>query len=111
MRSRYISNRIMAYLQDYERHTLDEIACEIEVSKYTVMRHIHDLSLTNRITTFCGRYSGGVQLLPPDEAEEMFTDSEIVVIEQALKDGLTDYSEAKRLLNKIKSCRFREKIR
>ena len=111
MRSRYISNRIIAYLQDYEKHTLNEIACEIEVSKYTVMRHIHDLSLDSRIVTVGGRYSGGVQLLPPDDAEEMFTEKEINVIEKAIENGVEDTSEAIRLINKIKACRFNVKKR
>ena len=109
MRSRYIANRIMAYLQDYERHTLSEIACEIEVSKYTVMRHIHDLSLDSRIVTFFGRYSGGIQLLPTNDMEEVFTDSEIRIIEQAIDRAMENKSEAKRLIGKVKSCRFRER--
>ena len=109
MRSRYIANRIMGYLQDYEKHTLGEIACEVEVSKYTVMRHIYDLSLNSRIITFFGRYSGGVQLLPPIDAEEVFTDSEIRVIEQAIDRAMENKSEAKRLIGKVKSCRFWER--
>lgn len=109
MRSRYISNKIMAYLQDYEKHTLNEIACEIEVSKYTVMRHIRDLSLDMKIVTFFGRYSGGVQLLPPDGSEEVFTNKEIDIIEKALEQNIENTSEAIRIINKIKAYRFKLK--
>ena len=98
----------MAYLQDYEKHTLNEIACKIEVSKYTVMRHIHDLSLDSNIVTFFGRYSGGVQLLPPDGSEVVFTNNEISIIEKALEQNDKNTSEAKIILKKIKSYRHRK---
>lgn len=108
MRSRHISNRIMVCLQEYEKYTLNEIACEIEVSKYTVMRHIHDLPLDSNIVTFFGRYSGGVQLLPPDGSEEVFTNKEISIIEKALEQSDKNTSEAKRILKKIKFYRYRK---
>lgn len=63
MRSRYIQNEIIEYLSDHKRHTLSEIAEALEVSKYTVLRHIHDLPNTYMVTTYQGRYGGGVQLL------------------------------------------------
>lgn len=63
MRSRYIQNEIIEYLSDHKRHTLSEIAEALEVSKYTVLRHIHDLSNTYMVTAYQGRYGGGGQLL------------------------------------------------
>ena len=63
MRTRYIQNDIIAYLQDGKFHTVPEICRELEISRATCFRHINDLCLHYNILTFVGR-NGGVRLIP-----------------------------------------------
>lgn len=63
MRSRYIQNDLLSYLQDGKLHKLADICNELEISRSTCIRHINDLSLHYNIQTFVGRHNGGVQLV------------------------------------------------
>lgn len=63
MRSKYIQNDILAYLQDNKHHTLQDICNEVEISRSTAIRHINELSMHYNIQTFVGRYGGGIKLV------------------------------------------------
>ena len=63
MRSRYIQNDILNYLLDYRKHTLTDIANELNISRITAQRHIADLSLHYPISIIHGgRENGGIRL-------------------------------------------------
>lgn len=85
MRSRYIQNKIIYILSDYKLHKMREIAKEVEVSRYTVLRHIQDLSECEMIITYMGR-EGGVQLLPKEEIRaRFFSKKEVLILQESLE--------------------------
>lgn len=63
MRTRLIQNDILAFLQDYKVHTMQEICNELEISRSTCLRHLNDLALHYNIQTFVGGRNGGVRLI------------------------------------------------
>ena len=63
MRSRYIQNDLLAFLQDGKLHKIADICFELEISRSTCIRHINDLSKHYNIQTFVGKHNGGVQLI------------------------------------------------
>lgn len=63
MRTRFIQNDIIAYLQDYRKHTMQDLCNELNISRSTCIRHLNDLSMYYNIQTFVGRYNGGVKLV------------------------------------------------
>ncbi len=64
MRTRFIQNDILEFLQDYKLHTTQEICNELNISRSTCMRHVNDLSMYYNIQTFVGgRNSGGIKLI------------------------------------------------
>ncbi len=101
MRSRYIHNRILAYLSDCKLHTIQEIAEEIEVSYITVFRHIQDIP-EEMITTYHGggRKRGGVQLLRTDKFHQIFDAQEAGLILEGLKE-LPDSDKCTKLIEKL----------
>ena len=101
MRSRYIHNRILAYLSDCKLHTIQEIAEEIEVSYITVFRHIQDIP-EDMITTYHGggRKRGGVQLLQTDKFHQIFDAQEAGLILAGLKE-LPDSEKRAKLIDKL----------
>ena len=81
MRSRYIQNDILAYLQDYKQHTMQEICNELEISRSTCIRHLNDLSLHFNIQTFVGGRNGGVKLIGRKEVNiDYLSDDELQLI-------------------------------
>ena len=101
MRSRYIQNRILAYLSDCKLHTIQEIAEEVEVSYITVFRHIQDIP-EEMITTYHGggKHRGGVQLLRTDKLNQIFTVQEVGLLLQGIK-GLPESEECSKLMDKL----------
>ena len=101
MRSRYIHNRILAYLSDCKLHTIQEVAEEIEVSYITVFRHIQDIP-EDMITTYHGggRKRGGVQLLRTDKLNQIFDAREVGLLLQGIKE-LPDSAERSKLMEKL----------
>ena len=101
MRSRYIHNRILAYLSDCKLHTIKEIAEEVEVSYITVFRHIQDIPI-EMITTYHGggRNRGGVQLLKTDKLNQIFDAREVGLLLQGVKE-LPDSDERSKLIEKL----------
>lgn len=63
MRSRYIQNDLLDFLQDGKLHKIADICFELEISRSTCIRHINDLSKHYNIQTFVGKHNGGVQLI------------------------------------------------
>jgi len=84
MRSRYIQNRILNYLSDEKRHTISEIANDLEVSYKTVQSHIADLSIDYQIITYYGGVCGGVELLN-NNVQLVLTKIEVELIKKGLK--------------------------
>lgn len=101
MRSRYIHNRILAYLSDCKLHTIKEIAEEIEVSYITVLRHIQDIS-EEMITTYHGggKNRGGVQLLRTDKLNQIFDTREVGLFLEGIR-GLPESAERSSLMKKL----------
>lgn len=101
MRSRYIHNRIMAYLSDCKLHTIQEIAEEIEVSYITVLRHIQDIP-EEMITTYHGggKNRGGVQLLRTDKLNQIFDAREVGLLLEGIR-GLPESAERSKLMEKL----------
>ena len=101
MRSRYIHNRILAYLSDCKLHTIQEIAEKIEVSYITVLRHIQDIP-EEMITTYHGggKNRGGVQLLRTDKLNQIFDARELGLLLQGVKE-LPESDERKKLMEKL----------
>ena len=63
MKSLYVRNGILKILSDGRLHTMSEISEELEVNRLTVYRHITALTPYYNITSFKGRYGGGVKML------------------------------------------------
>lgn len=101
MRSRYIHNRILAYLSDCKLHTIQEIAEEIEVSYITVLRHIQDIP-EEMITTYHGggKHRGGVQLLRTDKLNQIFDAQEVRLLLQGVEE-LPDSEARLKLIDKL----------
>ncbi len=100
MRSRYIQNRILAYLSDCKLHTIKEIAEEVEVSYSTVLRHIQDMP--DMVTSYHGggKNRGGVQLMETDKLNQIFDAREVGLLLMALKQ-LPDNIECLKLVEKV----------
>lgn len=83
MRSRYIQNDLLAFLQDGKLHKIADICFELEISRSTCIRHINDLSKHYNIQTFVGKHSGGVQLIPEQKVsvEKLTADDLQFIIE------------------------------
>ena len=63
VKSSSVTADILNYISDGKIHTLQEIADEVDVSKWTVQRHINSLAYRYPIETFCGGINrGGVFL-------------------------------------------------
>lgn len=68
MRKRDIQADILALLSDGRVWKMNEIACEIEVCRKTVIRHIQSLSYRHNILVFHGgEQKGGVRLIKEKE--------------------------------------------
>ena len=85
MRTRFIQNDILAYLQDYKQHTMQEICNELNISRLTCLRHINDLSLHYNIQTFAGRYNGGVKLIGKKQIDVNLTNDELQLVIKQLE--------------------------
>ena len=83
MRSRYIRNDLLAFLQDGKLHKIADICFELEISRSTCIRHINDLSKHYNIQTFVGKHGGGVQLIPEQKVsvEKLTADDLQFIIE------------------------------
>ena len=81
-----ITADILHVLNDGKIHTLQEIADEVEVSKWTVHRHIQSLSYRYPIQTFCGGINhGGVKLESNFVYQgKVLTNDELQLINKAL---------------------------
>lgn len=63
LRNSSITADILSVLSDGKRHTMQEIANQVEVCERTVRRHVQSLSYRYPIETFCGGIErGGVRL-------------------------------------------------
>ncbi len=81
MRARFIQNDILAYLQDYKLHTMQEICNELSISRSTRRRHINDLTIHYNIQTFVGgRNSGGIKLLGNKQIEVCLNNNELQLV-------------------------------
>lgn len=80
VRSRYLQNGILAFLQDYKKHTMQDICSELEISRSTCLRHLNDLSLHYNIQTYVGRYNGGVRLIGKKKIEVNLNDDELQLV-------------------------------
>ena len=68
MKKRDIQADILALLSDGRVWKMNEIACEIEVCRKTVIRHIQSLSYRHNILVFRGgEQKGGVRLIKEKE--------------------------------------------
>lgn len=102
-----ITADILNILSDGKKHTMQEIADEIEVSERTVRRHIQSLSYRYPIETFCGGIErGGVKL---DKkylyGDRIFTKDEIKIMVKAL--NLLNNVEASQEIENLLKC-FKE---
>lgn len=80
MRTRFIQNDILAFLQDYKMHNLQEICNELEISRSTCIRHLNDLSMHYNIQSFSGRYTGGIKLIGKKQIDVNLTDDELQLV-------------------------------
>lgn len=105
MRSVKIAKDILDVLSDQKRHTIMDIAEQIEVSYNTVQRHLADLSLRYPIKiTTGGRDSAGVQLISIDCSFNKFlTYEELSLLIKAL-DLLPNNKENELLKIKLQNC-------
>ena len=71
----------MRILYRRQHETVENLACELEVSVRTIIRDINELSLHEPIYTQTGRYGGGVYIMK-DYAPSFlyFTDAEVQVL-------------------------------
>ncbi len=91
MKKRDIQADILALLSDGRLWKMKDIACEIEVSRKTVIRHIQSLSYRYNILVFHGgEQKGGVRLIKEKEvsvenlsAEEL---NQIILCLKSMKD-------------------------
>ena len=74
MKSLYVRNGILKILSDGRLHTMSEISEELEVNRLTVYRHITALTPYYNITSFKGRYGGGVKMLEAVDTYIVLTD-------------------------------------
>jgi len=63
VKSSSVTADILNYISDGKIHTLQEIADEVDVSKWTVQRHINSLAYRYPINTFCGGIKRGGVIL------------------------------------------------
>ena len=86
LRASSITADILNVLSDGKKHTMREIALELEVNERTVRRHIQSLSYRYPIETFCGGIDrGGVWLRKEYcDGTRIFTREEV----DLLKSGL-----------------------
>ena len=85
LKSSSITADILNILSDGKKHTMQEIADEIEVNERTVRRHVQSLSYRYPIETFCGGIEkGGVRLDKSCCSGRVFTKNEIEIISKAL---------------------------
>lgn len=81
-----ITADILNVLSDGKVHTIQDIACEVEVHYNTVHRHIQSLSYRYPIQTFCGGINRGGVCLDKDYIHQgkILTTDELQVIAKAL---------------------------
>lgn len=81
-----ITADILNALSDGKVHTIQDIACEVEVHYNTVRRHIQSLSYRYPIQTFCGGINRGGVCLDKDYIHQgkILTTDELQVIAKAL---------------------------
>lgn len=81
-----ITADILNVLSDGKVHTIQDIACEVEVHYNTVRRHIQSLSYRYPIQTFCGGINRGGVCLDKDYIHQgkILTTDELQVIAKAL---------------------------
>lgn len=81
-----ITADILNVLSDCKVHTIQDIACKVEVHYNTVRRHIQSLSYRYPIQTFCGGINRGGVYLDKDYIHQgkILTTDELQVIAKAL---------------------------
>ena len=101
-----ITADILNILSDGKKHTMQEIADEIEVSERTVRRHIQSLSYRYPIETFCGGIErGGVKLdRKYISGDRIFTKDEVEIMIKAL-ELLNNIEASKEIENLIEVFR------
>ena len=102
-----ITADILNILSDGKKHTMQEIADEVEVSERTVRRHIQSLSYRYPIETFCGGIERGGVCLQKEfcDGTRIFTREEVDIISKGLNMLQTsgeDSEVLKRLRNIFK---------
>lgn len=87
LRKSSITADILHVLNDGKIHTLQEIADEVEVSKWTVHRHIQSLSYRYPIETFVGGDKRGGVFLDKSAIHQgkILTRDELQIISKALR--------------------------
>lgn len=102
-----ITADILNILSDGKKHTMQEIADEVEVCERTVRRHIQSLSYRYPIETFCGGIERGGVWLQKEycDGAKIFTKEEIEIISKGLnmvKDSGCQSESLRKLINIFK---------
>ena len=101
-----ITADILNILSDGKKHTMGEIAQELEISERTVRRHIQSLSYRYPIETFCGGIErGGVYLDKKYcDGTRIFTKNQLELIVKALQayKNVETGQEIEELLKRLK---------
>ena len=105
MKSLYVRNGILKILSDGRLHTMSEISEELEVNRLTVYRHITALTPYYNITSFKGRYGGGVKMLEAFDTYIVLTEEEIdrimiLLRNSGINDDVIIITKLKRIKNK-----------
>lgn len=109
MRTRFIQNDILNFLQDYQLHTMQEICNELDISRSTCIRHLNDLSMHYNIQTFVGgRNTGGVKLLGKKKIEVCLNDDELQLVINNLELLQGSNSNIDLFINKLARLKVRK---
>ena len=104
-RCRDIQYGIISLLMDGKKHTITELATNLNVSYKTISRHLNDLSTYYPLTTFIGgRDSGGVQLDNTFINKNIFTNEDLCLILEGLKHLDQQKPETIKLIIKVKNA-------
>ena len=104
-RCRDIQYGIISLLMDGKKHTITELATNLNVSYKTISRHLNDLSTYYPLSTYVGgRDSGGVQLKNTFIHTNLFNNEDLSLILEGLTQLNQQSPEIIKLMVKVKNA-------